>query len=223
MVENFSIPRSISNDLAEETGWHIGDGSMNFYNNKGYKKGIYQLRGHFKDDKDHYIDRIKPVFKKLYNLDISLRDMPSTKVFGFQIWSNKLVNFKQELGLPLGKKLSIEIPKVFLDSDKLKISVIRGIFDTDGGIQLAKKNNKLYPIFYIDTISYELNLQLLNILNQIGLRATSYNYVDSRGNRKRIYKIMIRGINMSEKFMSTIKPANPKHFNKYYRFKESFK
>lgn len=25
------LPKEISLDLAEETGWHIGDGSMNFY------------------------------------------------------------------------------------------------------------------------------------------------------------------------------------------------
>ena len=40
----------ICEDLAEETGWHIGDGSMNFYINDGIKKGIYQLRGHMVDD-----------------------------------------------------------------------------------------------------------------------------------------------------------------------------
>jgi len=56
---------------------------MNYYNNKGYQKGIYQLRGHFKDDKEHYIKRIKPIFKRLYDFDIRLRDMPSTRVFGF--------------------------------------------------------------------------------------------------------------------------------------------
>jgi len=28
------IPSKISCELAEETGWHIGDGSMNFYKNK---------------------------------------------------------------------------------------------------------------------------------------------------------------------------------------------
>jgi len=36
------IPKKITPELAEETGWHIGDGSMNYYNNKGKLKGIYQ-------------------------------------------------------------------------------------------------------------------------------------------------------------------------------------
>lgn len=222
-MENISLPLEITPKLAEEVGWHIGDGSMNFYKNHGKLKGLYQLRGHIEDDKEHYLIRIKPIFKLLYNIDLNLREMSSTRVFGFQIWSNKLVNFKTKLGLPLGKKLSVSIPETFLKDDRLKIAVIRGIFDTDGGIQLAKKYNKLYPIVYIDTISYELNLQLLEIFKQIGLRATSYGRLDPRGNRQKIYKIMIRGNEMFDKFMNIIKPKNPKHINKYFKFKESFK
>lgn len=221
--EEISIPKNVSCELAEETGWHIGDGSMNFYNNKGYQKGIYQLRGHIEDDRPHYLDRIKPIFKLLYDVDISLRDMPSTRVFGFQLWCNKLVKFKQKLGLPLGKKLDIGIPKIFLENKELKTAVIRGIFDTDGGIQLMKKNNKLYPIVYIVTISKSLNDQLFTIFNELNLRATSYNYLPKKGNRKRTYKINIRGIKMFDKFMEIIQPANQKHINKYLSFKETFK
>jgi len=223
MVEDISIPLEISQELAEETGWHIGDGSMNIYNNKGYQKGIYQLRGHIEDDREHYIKRIKPIFNLLYNLDISLRDMPSTRVFGFQIWSNKLLNFKKELGLPLGKKLDIEIPQIFLENENLRKAIIRGIFDTDGCVYLEKKNNKLYPRMEIATISEKLSIQLLNHLNELGLRTTEYNWLPKKGNRKRIYKITIRGDKMFHKFMEIINPANPKHIRKYFHYKESFK
>ena len=77
------FPSEITSELAEETGWHIGDGSMNFYKNKKHSGGLYQLRGHIEDDKEHYIGRIAPIFKKLYGIDINLREMPSTRVFGF--------------------------------------------------------------------------------------------------------------------------------------------
>lgn len=196
---------------------------MNFYSNSGKLKGFYQLRGHIDDDREHYLIRIKPIFRQLYNVDVSLREMPSTRVFGFQIWSNKLAKFKQDLGLPLGKKLTIDIPKIFLENKELKIAVIRGIFDTDGGIQIIWKNNKWYPRVYIATISYPLNLQLLEIFNEIGLRATSYSYLYKKGNRQRCYKITIQGIEMLDKFFEIIKPANPKHVHKYNKFKESFK
>jgi len=140
-----NIPNKITSELAEETGWHIGDGSMNYYENHGKVKGIYQLRGHIKDYKQHYLIRIAPIFKKLYDIKLNLREMPSTRVFGFQIWNNKLVKFKQKLGLPIGKKFNISIPQIFFKEKELKLSVLRGIFDTDGSINLEKKNNKLYP------------------------------------------------------------------------------
>ena len=48
--KNITLPKRITADLAEEIGLHIGDGSMNIYK----KKGLFQLRGHIRDDKKHY-------------------------------------------------------------------------------------------------------------------------------------------------------------------------
>jgi hypothetical protein len=226
MVKIISLPTSITPEFAEETGWHIGDGSMNFYNREGNGKlkGIYQLRGHIEDDKPHYIERIKPIFKLLYGIEISLREMPSTRVFGFQIWNDKLVKFKQNLGLPLGKKFDVVIPEAFLTNDNLKIAVIKGIFDTDGCVYLEKKNNKLYPRMEIATISLRLANQLLALLNSLGFRTTMYKvYPYQEGKRLVYYKISTRGNEMFHKFMNIIKPANPKHIKKYNLFKESFK
>src|SRR3990170_1793939 len=171
-IEKF--PKKIGEELAEESGWHIGDGSMNYYKNQGRMKGLYQLRGHIEDDKPHYLQRIKPIFKNLYGVDISLREMPSTRVFGFQIWNDELVKFKQKLGLGIGPKLNVRIPDIFLSNNKLKIAVIRGIFDTDGCVYLEHKNNKLYPKMEVTTISPLLAEQLKSIFNELGLRATMY-------------------------------------------------
>ncbi|MFA5019988.1 MAG: LAGLIDADG family homing endonuclease [Candidatus Pacearchaeota archaeon] len=216
-----NIPE-ISPELAEEAGWHIGDGSMNFYKNYGKLKGIYQLRGHIEDDKEHYLIRIKPFFKSLYGIDVSLREMPSTRVFGFQIWNNELVEFKKKLGLSLGRKLNISIPAVFLKDDILVASVLRGIFDTDGGIYLENKNNKLYPRLEIRTISLKLANQLQYNFNNLGLRATMHSELfNKKVNRQKTYVISIRGEEMFHNFIKTIKPANPKHMSKYRKFLDS--
>jgi len=222
-MKTISIPTNISVELAEETGWHIGDGSMNYYDNKGYNTGLYQLRGHIEDDKEHYETIIKPIFKLLYDLDISLREMPLTRVFGFQIWNSRLVDFKKDLGLPLGKKSDVLIPEIFLTSDEFKIAVVRGIFDTDGCVYLQPKYGKLYPRIEIMTISQTLSKQLFNILKELGLRTTVYDWLPKLGNRKKAYKITVRGKEMFDKFMQIIQPNNPKHIRKYNLFKESFK
>ncbi len=221
-MENIILPNDISVELAEETGWHIGDGSMNYYNNKGKLKGIYQLRGHIEDDRNHYVKRIKPLFEKLYGIKISLREMPSTRVFGFQLWSSKLIKFKEKLGLPLGKKLEIFIPEVFLRDSNLKKAIIRGIFDTDGGIYLERKNNKLYPKMEIKTISFILSEQLLNIFKDLNFRCTRHSGLYNKtANRQIIYVLCIRGVEMFHKFMKEINTQNSKHQEKYQRFLNS--
>jgi len=68
-------------------------------------RGLYQLRGHIEDDKTHYEKRIKPLFEKLFDIKISIRDMPSTRVVGFQIWHDKLVNFKKKAGFMHWKEI----------------------------------------------------------------------------------------------------------------------
>lgn len=87
----------------------------------------------------------------------------------------------------------------------------------------CREDKKSVEKHFLVVFLYELNLQLLEIFKQIGLRATSYNWLDIRGNRQRAYKIMIRGKKMFDKFMDIIKPANPKHIRKYKKYKESFK
>jgi len=216
---DFMIIPKISSKLAEEIGWHIGDGSMNFYKQENKLRGLYQLRGHIEDDRQHYIKRVKPLFESVYNMKIKLREMPSTRVFGFQIWNNDLVEFKQKLGLPLGKKLDIIIPKLFLTNNKLKAVVIRGIFDTDGGIYLEKKNNKIYLRVYIKTICPTLARQLQEVFKELNLRATLYSQISNREDkRKRIFTITIRGEQEFHKFMKIISPKNPKHIRKYNLF-----
>ena len=65
-----NVPSKISDELAEEVGWHIGDGSMNFYNLGNKKRGFYQLRGHIEDDEKHYLERIKPLFENLFKIKL---------------------------------------------------------------------------------------------------------------------------------------------------------
>ncbi len=224
-MENIQLPKSISCELAEETGWHIGDGSMNYYRNQGKLKGLYSLRGHIKDDRLHYIQRIKPIFKQLYNINIPLHEMPKTGVFGFQIWNSELVKFKQTVGLPLGKKINIKIPSKFTENYETKIAVLRGIFDTDGCTYLENKNNKLYPRLHIGTISEYLANDLLLNFKQLGFRTTCYYEPPNKNQRRKygFYVVSIRGEAMFRKFMEVIRPKNSKHLVKYQFYANLYK
>ena len=149
--------------------------------------------------------------------------MPSTRVFGFQIWNSDLIEFKKGLGLPLGDKGEVVIPDLFLQNNSFKASVVRGIFDTDGCVYLEKKNGKLYPRLEITTISNKLANQLRRLLIEMSFRATKYSIKPKEINRRLYHRISVRGVEMFHKFMSVIKPANPKHIAKYEKFRKSFK
>lgn len=211
-----TIPKKLTSELAEETGLHIGDGSMNFYRNQNRLRGFYQLRGHIIDDKQHYDTRIKELYKEIYNLTISIREMKSTGVYGFQIWSDAMVNFKHKiLGLTLGNKVNIQIPKSFFRKKEILVSVVRGIFDTDGCVYLETKNNKLYPRVEFKTVSKILSKQIKDILNTLGIRATRYFLVRKEDNWNTLYTIAVRGDKMFEKVFTIIKPSNPKYISKF--------
>ncbi|MGV8150534.1 MAG: LAGLIDADG family homing endonuclease [Candidatus Woesearchaeota archaeon] len=211
-MKKIILPEKMTEDLAEETGLHLGDGSMNFYNGKG----LYQLRGHFEDDKPHYILIIKPLYKRLFNIDVSLRDMPSTRVFGFQLWSDELINFKKNiLGLPLGPKRDFLVPSIISENDEFSKSFIRGFFDTDGCLYLEYKNHKLYPRIEMVSISGRFITQMHMILLRLGFRVTYEIREDIPRHNYSIHKLSIRGMDMTKKWFSEIKPNNPKHIRKF--------
>lgn len=219
-----TIPKELTPELAEEIGLHIGDGSMNFYKSKNKLRGLYQLRGHISDDKDHYTQRISYLYSKVYGFKPKMREMKSTGVYGFQIWSDNLINFKHKIiGLPLGPKTNISLPKMFIEKQNLLTPLLRGIFDTDGCLYIERKNKKLYPRIEFKTVSNTLATDIRDCLEKLGLRATKYCLLRKEENWNNLYTIAVRGEVMLDKFFKIIQPANPKHIKKFnlYHNKQS--
>jgi hypothetical protein len=204
------LPSAMSKELAEETGIHIGDGSMNFYKNSG----LYSLRGHKTDDEKYYRYHIKSLFKKLYDADIKLRTWPD--VFGFQLCSNELVKFKHEfLGLPLGPKGEITIPKVIMKNDEFAKACLRGIFDTDGNIYFEKKKNGPYPRIHLCTTSRKLGAQLEELIRRFGFTSISVWEIKPNERWMPTIRICVRGNENFRKWFKTIGTSNPKNMAKF--------
>ena len=217
MKNRFKTPIKINNLLAEEIGLHLGDGSMNYYN----KRGLFQLRGHINDDKDHYVSRIKWIYKEIFNIDVKLRAMPSTRVYGFQIWSNELVDYKNKiLGLPLGKKRNFSIPSEIIENEELSRNFLRGYFDTDGCLYIENKRGKPYPRIEMASISEEFVKQLEYILIKLGFRFSYYKENRTKQGWFDLHRIIIRGNEMTLRWFNEIKPANQKHVKKFEEWKK---
>lgn len=207
-----NLPKKMTPELAEEVGLHLGDGSMNYYDGKGF----YQLRGHIEDDKDHYNGRIKYLYKKLFNIEIKPRNMPSTGVYGFQIWSDELIDYKSKiLGLPLGKKLEFEVPLSIAKNSEFSKSFLRGFFDTDGCLYIENKRGKPYPRIEMASISGKFAKQLRELLPVLGFRVSLYEENREKKGWKNLYHLSIRGYSMTKKWFEEIGPQNPKHILKF--------
>jgi len=210
--KNLIIPKEMTSELAEEMGLHFGDGSMNCYKGKGF----YQLRGHLTDDKDHYLTRIKPLYKQLFNLDVSLRDMPSTGVFGFQIWSDRLVVYKNKtLHLPMGKKTDFVVPLSIIGNDIFSRSFLRGFFDTDGCLYIENKRGKPYPRIELGCTCKGFVKQLKDMIIRMGFRTSYYSENRAKYGWETLHRISIKGNIMTKKWFKEIQPKNPKHLKKF--------
>lgn len=213
-----NIPKKLTEDLSEETGIHIGDGSLNVY--KG--RFLYSLRGHLIDDKEYYEKHIRVLFRELYGIDVHIRKWPD--VIGFQITSNAIGTFKHEIiGLPLGPKVDIGIPDKIMNKRKFYIACLRGIFDTDGSLSFEKKSRELpyYPRLIFTTISKKLNNQMLYLLQKkLKFNLSSWCQKNEGSNRMPTYRICIRGKDNLIKWFELVKSNNPKNRFKYQYWKK---
>jgi hypothetical protein len=205
-----------SSDLAIETGIHVGDGSMNVY-----KQGsLYTVACHHIDDKKFIDEVVLPLIFRIYGKSPKPR-LWSQGTYGFRICSEEIIDFKHRvLGLPLGKKTQIEIPKQFLRDRKLFIDFLRGFFATDGCVYLWFTNNKYYPRLQMYNVSKKLILQIKENLEKMSFRVTIWKK-EYKNNWNTEYKLSINGMSMLRKWVTDIGFLNPKHKLKYENLNNS--
>src|SRR3989344_3735986 len=185
------LPEKMSKELAEEIGIHLGDGCLSLGKNYFSAKGTNL-------EVEYYQNYIKSLYKKLYNLNLNVKQFDS--VSGFEIYSKGLFEFKNKvLGIPYGEKVErIEIPKEILDSKNKEIyrACIRGIFDTDGCIYLSKEDT--YTVLSITIKSKKLIDQLEDMLKKLGFLPTKYKW-----------SLYLNGVILLKKWVNEINSNNP--------------
>tara|TARA_Y100000310_G_C20688749_1_gene820810 strand:+ start:1909 stop:2715 length:807 start_codon:yes stop_codon:yes gene_type:complete len=177
--KSISIPIEITEDLAYLCGVLAGDGNINFRQEK-YE---YSLKcvGNPQNEKSFYFNIVGPKFKKVFGFTPNIRYFDSQTTFGFVVFSKKVVNYlTQFVGLPLGKKYDkLKIPKIFLGDQKLLISFIRGVFDTDGCMCFKKRyrNYPYYPVISFSSKSKSFTKEIANILKKLNFKLVElYDY-----------------------------------------------
>lgn len=147
----------------------------------------------------------------------------SNTTYGFRIHSlGLLMFFRDVIGLPCGKKYStLRIPQLFKTDNKLKISFIRGLADTDFCISLKRgsRKNPFYPVISGSSKSKEFMSEIADELEHLGIHSRRYfDYImkDTRLSNgfSIINRIEINRHDNVKRWMQIIGFKSPKHLKK---------
>ncbi|MDO8563696.1 MAG: LAGLIDADG family homing endonuclease [Nanoarchaeota archaeon] len=202
---------NLSKDVCEFIGAFIGDGMFNVYRNNVYH---VEFACDKRYDLDYYNQVIIPAISKVVpNIKVHfyksyMRENAIRVVF----YSRKLFFFLKDFcGFIPGRKAhTVKIPDFLLSDEIFRNRVIRGIFDTDGGVFIDRRKKYLtpYPRIFIQTVSKPLYEQLYLILSKKFSLYTRFNP------KRQIYIIEIYGINQVKHWMSLIGFSNKRHLHK---------
>jgi hypothetical protein len=204
---NIKLPKSITEDLAEEVGIHIGDGNLNNIKTKqGWNSYQYRIDGNLTDEFLYHNEFIKPLMRKLYNCNgyqVITRNRNSIQS---NFRSKLIFCYKNKIfGLPIGSKINIEIPEPIFENDQFAKRCIVGILDTDFNLNR--------------NISFNGQLNSLKVIKQMDNLLTKFSISHLCKIYGRIGKINIRKED-SIKILEEWKLHNHKHISKYLIWKE---
>ena len=209
--KNLILPSILTPALAEEVGMHYGDGFLSD------KRSEYRLKGN-KNEQDYYDLFIKPLYKKLFNIELNIKEYETT--YGFELYSKGLWEFKSKsLKISPGRKNKIRLSKLIKVNDiKILTSFIRGIFDTDGCVSFISRYGfkSYYPTIGIALSSKDLIDDIEEILIMLGLNPCKYK------NKKGYWCIYLYGYERFKKYQKLIGWSNQKNLRKIDKWKNSY-
>jgi len=226
--KKIKLPEMLTEELAEDIGIHIGDGSM-YLTGPNLKSYEMRYSGDSTEDKEHYINRIIPLKERLFNKQINGKILNFRgNEYGFVICSKAIFYFYTKIiHIPSGTKTKIaEVPKMIMKSNKsIQAAFIRGLSDTDFSLTFKRKSTKHNLNYYPMITANFASRKLVDNLQKI-LKGLSFNVVILDGINKRYNKhypthiININGKRNLELWMKIIGFNNPKHLTKYLVWKK---
>ena len=203
---DFNINLPLSHGLCEFIGAVIGDGFTNKYGHM-YQT---QITGDKNLDEEYYQKVLSPICEKEFNIKPIIKkrwDRITLTLYSKRIFELLTNRF----GIPRGIKCyTVVIPdEIFRAENKFLKSVLKGMFDTDGGIGLDKRKAYKKPYIRINytSVSEKLAKQIDGFLSQIAIPHSLH----KQGNA---FKIQINGQQNVKKFVSEIGFSNPRHLRR---------
>jgi hypothetical protein len=164
------IPKTMTAELAEDIGIHLGDGSL--YRSGSCKTLEFMYSGHIKE-KDHMM-HIANLKKILYNIQkVSLRQVGNE--LRMRLYSYAVAMFYTKvIGFPIGSKNNIGIPNIIMKSNNKEViaGFLRGLIDTDFSLVIRKRNNGPYPTLQASFASRKLIVDLQELFLKLDIKSS---------------------------------------------------
>jgi len=209
-----NLPEVMSEDLAEFLGILTGDGCINKYVRGRRVDYWISITGHSIDDKKYFEDRLTPLYKRLLNLNVKIDKLKGQKTIRITTRSKGLFNFLKDIGMNIGPKDNIVIPRVVMENKKFLLFFFKGLVDTDGTLYLR---NGIYPVLSIKQKSKGIIVQVEKLLRQFGFSpCVDYNIIriDKRGFISIGHRLYLNGRKNLVHWLKLIGFGNPKHKTK---------
>ncbi len=216
IIKKVVLPDQLTSDLAYLCGILAGDGHINIRREK--HDWLIKCVGNPKNEVEFYNQVVKPLFKKVFGLEVNLRLQDGGETYGFCTWSRSIVLFlTEEVGLPYGSKYSkLTIPTIFRENNLVE-PFIRGVADTDFylGLKRGSKKKPIYPVIVGASKSKSFMDEIADWLEKNGIVANRYaaKQIDPRFKNgfAITYRIELSGHENFKKWMSLISFGSPKH------------
>ena len=188
---DLSIPKHLSNELAEFIGIMLGDGKLSHF----------QVLVTLGNKELHYANYVCDLMKGLF----LVRPKISTRATGYHdvyIGSVLLTRWLMSQGLVTNKvKYQVDIPKWIFSKKEYMEMCLRGFFDTDGSVYKLRHGVQISFTNY----SLPLLISLQSMLFRLGYSAS----------RVSSHKVYLTKKDDLERFFREIQPQNSKHCLRY--------
>lgn len=195
------VPDNWNVKLAEFYGALLGDGCI--YSNMN----SLCITGNANLDED-YIYYLKELCESVFNVEPKINFQQSENVVRLVLNSRKITNFLRDSGFKPGEKKNknFELPKELYNDEILK-AVLRGLFDTDGGIYAHPNTEIMLDITAKNESIHGLLVEATEVLD-LPLGVTSD-------------RVQLYGEQKVDRFLETLGSSNSRNIKRYLYYKKN--
>ncbi|MBU0532240.1 hypothetical protein KKB44_01975 [Candidatus Micrarchaeota archaeon] len=177
LKRKIKIPKILDPMLAEDLGFHIGDGCMllNVRSDNGRLRHYFNYTGNREKDNDYFQKRLIVRKMELYNLKIKIKKNSKNNSISATFHSRAIFEFFCRLGVPYGKKKDIEVPQKIKHSTlEVKSAFLRGLAAADFCVSIKNRMNGMYPTIHFGTVSKKLFEGVCKLVEEFGVPFTKF-------------------------------------------------